>query len=71
MAYTLNNPNDWIVPSLGYLDAAGRATATGTLPAGALYVAGQVTLHHCVVVLTANGQGYEAISQPVPMIITN
>lgn len=68
--YMINTPNDWILPSFAYLDGAGRALATGTLPAGALYVAGQVTLHHAVVILTADGSGFEAISDAVPMIIT-
>ncbi|MFT7618796.1 MAG: hypothetical protein ACI97A_002443 [Planctomycetota bacterium] len=69
--YMVTMPNDWILPSLGYLDSAGRATATGTLPAGALYVSGQVTLNHVVVILTADGTGFEAISDAVPFVIVH
>ncbi len=67
--YMVTTPNDWIVPSLGYLDSSGRAAATATLPAGAIYVAGQVFLNHAVVILTANGSGFEVISDAVPLVI--
>lgn len=48
-------PNTLIAPSLGALDAAGKATATFTLPAGVVALVAPLTLHHAYVVFGTYG----------------
>jgi hypothetical protein len=51
MQYTVDNPNDLISNSIGFLDGAGQAEASWDLPAGDLGPSfqGQVIHHACVV----------------------
>ena len=63
----IGNPNAWIVPSIGRLDASGRARATFTLPSGQTALVG-TTLRHAYVVLGSAAFDFASNAAPLRLI---
>jgi hypothetical protein len=67
LGFTALYPNLLVANSLGFLDGAGQATATLTLPPGLDPGLAGVTLHHAYFVLDSFTLGVSGVSKPVSL----